>query len=151
MAQLIRNLDEQRIDSKFNIPFFSGTLIIAIVLGIFAGYLLSMTKGTKIVANATSTSTTDTGTKTDSAEAAGVPDSKMFQDKAEGLVKEGGIEGEGSFHLEREGGKTQWAYLTSTTVDMGPFVGKKVEVWGKTYQGEKAGWLMEVGFIKVIK
>ncbi|MBI1864064.1 hypothetical protein HYS03_02545, partial [Candidatus Woesebacteria bacterium] len=34
----------------------------------------------------------------------GITDEKTFKDSAEGVLKEGGIEGEGMFHLERPGG-----------------------------------------------
>jgi hypothetical protein len=41
-------------------------------------------------------------------------------------------------------------YLTSSTVDLSPFVGKKVRVWGQTFTGQKAGWLMDVGLVEVL-
>ncbi len=66
-------------------------------------------------------------------------------------MREGGIEGEGAFHLERTGGKSQTAYLTSTTVDLEPYIGKKVRVLGKTFAGKKAGWLMDVGYVEVLQ
>ena len=79
---------------------------------------------------------------------AGIKDNKSFKDKAVGILKEGGIDGEGSFHLSRPGGKSQNVYLTSSTVDLSQFLNKKVEVWGKTYSSKKAGWLMDVGYIE---
>ncbi len=82
---------------------------------------------------------------------AGIKDEKRFPDKAEGILKEGGIDGEGSFHLVRPGGESQNVYLTSSTVDLSEFLGKKVRVWGETFKGEKAGWLMDVGYIEVIE
>ncbi len=82
---------------------------------------------------------------------AGIKDLKLFPDSAEGILREGGIDGEGSFHLERPGGKSQYVYLTSSTIDLSQFVGKKVRVWGKTYKAEKAGWLMDVGYLEVLK
>ena len=149
MAQLIRNLEEQPEHETFNFPFLAGTLVMAIVLGIFSGFLLSKTKAATKIASLSGKATTSA--KEDTGKAVGVADEKTFPDKTEGVLQAGGLDGEGSFHLERPGGKTQWAYLTSTTVDMTPFVGKKVRLWGKTYQGEKAGWLMEVGLIKIIQ
>ena len=80
-----------------------------------------------------------------------VKNSSEFPDSAEGILKEGGIDGEGNFHLERPGGPSQNVYLFSNTVDLSEFVGKKVMVQGKTYAAEKAGWLMEVGYIEVIQ
>jgi len=84
------------------------------------------------------------------AQSAGVLDKKTFTDTAEGTLKEGGFEGEGSHHLER-GAKDQTAYLTSSTIDMTPFVGKKVKVWGQTHTSEKVGWFMDVGYIEILK
>ena len=74
---------------------------------------------------------------------------KTFKDSIVGLLKEGGIEGEGNFHLERPGGVSQNVYLTSSTVDLSKYVGKKVKVWGQTFQGQKAGWLMDVGLVEI--
>lgn len=81
----------------------------------------------------------------------GLKDEKTFRDKAEGVLEEGGIEGEGTHHLVRSGGPSQHVYLTSSVVDLDEFVGEKVEVWGETFKAEKAGWLMDVGRIKVLE
>ncbi len=81
----------------------------------------------------------------------GVADKKTFRDQAEGVLKEGGIDGEGSFHLERPGGPSQNVYLTSSTVDLSKYVGKKVRVYGETFAAEKAGWLMDVGLVEIIQ
>lgn len=80
---------------------------------------------------------------------AGIIDKKTFTDTATGVLREGGIEGEGSHHLER-GAKDQTAYLTSSTVDLSSYVGKKVQVWGQTNTAQTAGWLMDVGYVEVI-
>jgi len=77
--------------------------------------------------------------------------SKTFADGATGTVKAGGINGEGTHTLEREGGKTQNAALTSSVVDLDLFVGKKVEVKGETNKSNKAGWLLDVGSIKILE
>ena len=81
---------------------------------------------------------------------AGIADKKTFKDSAEGVLKEGGVDGEGNFHLERPGGESQNVYLTSTTVDLSKYLGKKVRVWGETFKAEKAGWLMDVGLVEVL-
>jgi hypothetical protein len=73
-----------------------------------------------------------------------------LQIRGAGILREGGIEGEGSHHLER-GAKDQTAYLTSSSIDMTPYIGKKVKVWGATNKGQKAGWLMDVGSIEEVK
>jgi hypothetical protein len=80
---------------------------------------------------------------------AGIEDESAFPDSAEGILEEGGIEGEGTHHLVREGGPTKYVYLTSTVIDLESFKGKTVMVWGETISAKHAGWLMDVGKIKV--
>lgn len=82
---------------------------------------------------------------------AGLSDEATFRDSAEGILEEGGIDGEGTHHLTREGGSSQNVYLTSTVIDLQGFAGKKVTVWGETIAAQKAGWLMDVGRIKVVE
>ena len=79
----------------------------------------------------------------------GIADEETFRDSAEGILEAGGINGEGTHHLVREGGESQYVYLTSTVIDLESFVGKKAQVWGETIGAQKAGWLMDVGRIKV--
>lgn len=129
-------------------------VIVAIVAGIGTGYVVGTNKGTTMgsITGGSSSETEGSDISDEKAiDTAGVKDEKIFKDKAEGILLEGGIEGEGAFHLERPGGATQTAYLTSTTVDLSPFVGKKIRVWGKTFQGKKAGWLMDVGYVEVLR
>ena len=114
---------------------------VALVLGVGAGFIPSLfSKGS-------STTSSDK----DSVKTAGIADKKTFKDSAEGTLKEGGIDGEGNFHLERPGGVSQNVYLTSTTVDLSLYVGKKVKVWGETFEAQTAGWLMDVGLVESIK
>jgi hypothetical protein len=80
---------------------------------------------------------------------AGVADESTFRDSAEGVLQEGGINGEGTHHLDRETGEAKYVYLTSTVIDLDKFVGKNVTVWGETIKAKSAGWLMDVGKIKV--
>jgi hypothetical protein len=82
---------------------------------------------------------------------AGIEDEEAFPDTAEGVLEEGGIEGEGTYHLVREGGPSRYVYLTSTVIDIQGFVGKTVKVWGETLSAQSAGWLMDVGRIKVLE
>ena len=124
-----------------NIPpvkFIFILMIIAVVGGAL-GFVLSSLK------NSTSTSKNKKVEKS-----AGIIDKKTFKDKAEGILKEGGIEGEGNFHLERPGGLSQNVYLTSSTVDLMPYIGRKLRVWGQTFTGQKAGWLMDVGLVETL-
>ncbi len=78
----------------------------------------------------------------------GFDDDTAFPDEAEGVVEKGGIQGEGTHHLIREGGETQYVYLTSTVIDLDSFEGKKVQVWGETIAARNAPWLMDVGRVK---
>lgn len=81
----------------------------------------------------------------------GVSDTQAFTDSAEGEVTGGGIDGEGSHHLIREGGESQYVYLTSSIIDLDQFIGREVKVWGQTFEAQKAGWLMDVGRLEIIK
>lgn len=143
-SNLLHDIDQQDTEGNISSQLFMVILIVAVLGGIGAGYVLSKTKPHP---NTTSTSaSTEQTSKT-----AGIADKKTFKDKAEGVLKEGGIEGEGSFHLERPGGESQNVYLTSTTVDLSPYVGKKVRVWGATFNGQHAGWLMDVGLVETLQ
>ncbi len=80
-----------------------------------------------------------------------VADEAVFSDTAKGLLVEGGIKGEGTHHLDRDLGEQKYVYLTSSVIDLQSFVGKKVQVWGETLAAQNAGWLMDVGRVKVIE
>lgn len=80
----------------------------------------------------------------------GSADSNTYKDKAEGKLIEGGIDGEGQYHLERPGGESQNVYMTSSNVDLSLFINRKVRVWGETQKAQKAGWLMDVGRVEVL-
>lgn len=81
----------------------------------------------------------------------GSTDTTVFKDTAAGVLEKGGLDGEGTHKLIREGGPSQTAYLTSSVIDLDQFVGKKVQVWGETFKGQKAGWLMDVGRVKIVE
>jgi len=126
-------------------------LFLVLVLGVLSGFGGSFFSKKSTPAGNEKNSGTESETEVNEQveQKAGVSDKKNFKDSAEGLLKEGGIDGEGFFHLERPGGPSQNVYLTSTTVDLNQYINKKVKVKGETYSAEKAGWLMEVGFIEV--
>jgi hypothetical protein len=123
------------------IPAVIAICIVTVVLGGIGGYM--MVKKSPAMLN------TEKGSSIQTSKSAGVMDKKTFKDSAAGIMKEGGMEGEGNFHLERPGGVSQNAYLTSSTVDLSKYIGKKVKVWGQTFQGQKAGWLMDVGLVEI--
>jgi len=79
----------------------------------------------------------------------GVPDENTFRDDTEGVLIKGGIEGEGSHTLLRPGGVSQNVYLTSSVVDLDQFENQRIRIWGETFKGQKAGWLMDVGRVEI--
>lgn len=122
-------------------------LVITLLLAVGTGFVVAQTQ-----TGGTTASTSADGEKEgEQKESAGILDKETFSDTADGTLREGGIDGEGSFHLERPGGESQNVYLTSSTVDLSEFMGKKVTVWGQTFDSEKAGWLMDVGYIELKK
>lgn len=74
-----------------------------------------------------------------------------FKDSATGSIEKGSINGVGTHILNREGGATQRASLTSSVVDLDLFVGRKVEVKGETNASKQTSWLLDVGSVKVIE
>lgn len=82
----------------------------------------------------------------------GVKDASTFKDTATGkiIANDGKITTEGTYILTR-GDVSQNVYLTSSVVDLSKYEGKRVQVWGETFAGQKAGWLMDVGRIKVVQ
>lgn len=74
---------------------------------------------------------------------------KTFKDSATGTIEKGGVNGEGTHTLAREGGVSQRAALTSSVLDLDLFVGKKVEIKGETNGSSKAGWFLDVGVVKI--
>ncbi len=142
------------VEAKTQVSIFPVIIvtIIALIAGIGTGYLIGSGKTPITSQESVSVEDKDLGISDEKpVQTAGIKNEKTFTDKAEGILQEGGIEGEGTFHLERPGGPSQTAYLTSTTVDLSPFIGKKIRVLGKTFQGKKAGWLMDVGYVEVLQ
>jgi len=82
---------------------------------------------------------------------AGMLDPNTKYDTATGNLKDGGIKGEGTEHLEGDNGPSHFVYLTSSVVDLSGFVGKKVQVWGLTEASKYAPWLMDVAKIQVVQ
>lgn len=81
----------------------------------------------------------------------GVKDASTFRDTATGnlIENDGKLTNEGT-HILTRGDASQNVYLTSSVVDLAKYVGKKVQIWGETFKGQKAGWLMDVGRIKTV-
>lgn len=145
---MLHSMNKPMVSTSLSTPIVIVIIVVALILGGATGFGINYFMNGK----ALSSTTTEDKNSTDGAKnSAGILDEKAFPDEAQGTLREGGFEGEGSFHLERPGGKDQTAYLTSTAVDLSKFVGKKVKVRGQTFEAEKAGWLMDVGYIEVIQ
>lgn len=122
-----------------------GVYITLIFLGIGTGFLMTRNKQ---ISNP-QTNETPKMVKTDKVE--GMSDTKNFKDSAEGVMEKGGINGEGTHKLVRDGGPSQTAYLVSSVIDLDTYVGKKVKVWGETFAAKKASWLMDVGKVEILE
>lgn len=127
------------------------TWLVIVVLGVATGWFLS--SGATLPGRGGSKAPKGVAAPgaEDAAGEAGLADESTFRDSAEGKLERGGINGEGTHHLVREGGESKYVYLTSTVIDLDSFAGKEVQVWGETISGQQAGWLMDVGKIKVVK
>ena len=144
---LIHNFNSDSIKSAFT-PKIIGILTVVVIVGIISGYFVSQF-------GSFSTRNVNTGVITNGSSVAsgtilGSHDTSTFKDMAQGTLKEGGIDGEGAFHLVRPGGDSQNVYLTSSSVDLSKFVGRSIKVWGATQTAQHAGWLMDVGRIQVL-
>lgn len=122
-------------------------LIIALIMGGMTGYVLSNNKGNS--GNTLKSGAID-ASKAAKGAVVGSNDTKIFKDIAIGTLENGGINGEGQFHLVRPGGNSQNVYVTSSSVDLSKFVNKKIKIWGETQKAQYAGWLMDVGRVEVL-
>jgi len=135
--------EEKKIPKKTILIILAFILVLA---GIGTGYLLSgRSVGQSQVLRSVNQEEVKPGV------IVGVVDEQSFKDSAEGKLEKGGVDGEGSHHLVRPGGDSQNVYLTSSIVELDKFVGRKVKVWGQTFSAQKAGWLMDVGKLKVLE
>jgi hypothetical protein len=123
-------------------------LVIALIVGVASGYVLSGRKGD---IGSTLTSGAVDSSKISKGTIVGSNDTATFKDITSGTLANGGIDGEGQFHLVRPGGDSQNVYLTSSSVDLSKFVNKKIKVWGQTQTAQYAGWLMDVGRVEVLE
>lgn len=161
----IPNLSTEKPKQPTEVSFSTVAITIVLVLAIATGFWTSrffpLGKTTSITKSGTSETTSDSGQllstdKISSSEEIKVGQvygnsQKVFKDTATGVVEKGSINGEGTHILNREGGLSQRASLTSSTVDLDLFVGKKVEVKGETNASNKTSWLLDVGSLKVLE
>ena len=155
----IPNLANQLPVTKPSLPLFSTSVLIGIlVVSVISGFWLS-----RLVPQTTSVQKTPVAStikvSTDSIKSADElkvgtvygNTEKAFKDTASGTLEKGSINGEGTHILNRAGGVTQRASLTSSAVDLDLFVGKNVEVKGETNASNKTSWLLDVGNIKILE
>ena len=131
--------------NKGTLLLAAGSLLV-VLCGVVTGWLLS---GGSLANGGDSKDVAPGAERTETE--AGITDEELFPDSAEGMLEEEGINGEGTHHLVRDGGPSKYLYLTSTVIDLQAFIGKNVMVWGETLSGQQAGWLMDVGKIKVVE
>lgn len=127
--------------------------VLIVVFGVFSGWgLTKVTKdGPEGLSPGSGEAKTISGSeKIKVGQTYGVEDN-VFSDNAVGVIEADGTDGEGTHKLVREGGESQTAFLTSSSLDLDLFNNRKVEVWGETFAGQKAGWLIDVGKIKVLE
>jgi len=123
--------------------------VVAILAGSATGYGVYRLRAKSVDDSPTATQQV-AGDIVNNGDVFGIKDDQTFKDSAEGYLEAGGVDGEGSHSLLREGGESQTVYLTSSITDLDKLVGMKVKVWGETFKGQKAGWLMDVGRVQVI-
>lgn len=145
-SSLVKKIDPQKKGNPMKMIIIAVVIILA---GIGSGYGLNMFTSGSAAGIKSTTEIQEEGIK--EGDVVGVSDDKSFKDNVEGVLEKGGVDGEGSHSLLREGGPSQTVYLTSSVVDLELFVGHRVEVWGETFAAQKAGWLMDVGRVKVLK
>ena len=144
---LVKDFNKGDVNSTFT-PKIIALLVLVVVFGIVSGYFISGGNKTQV-----STTGSDGILNLSSAPkgtVVGSNDTTTFKDIASGNLKAGGIDGEGAYHLERPGGESQNVYLTSSSVDLSKFIGRKIKVWGQTQKAQHAGWLMDVGRVEVL-
>ena len=140
---------------KFNLKeiLFPVGIILAIIIagGVTGYFLVNRGQGSMMVATQSKQLTGGAETVQTSTEV-GIKDEKAFKDTSQGkiVINDNKDITEGSHKLLRPGGASQTAYLTSSVLDLNQFLGKCVQIWGETFAGQKAGWLMDVGRIKIL-
>lgn len=127
------------------------TYVAVLLVGLGSGYLLKNKTGSAVRSDGPviARNVPEAGLK--EGDIIGMQDVNTFKDSSTGVLQKGGVDGEGSHHLLRPGGVSQTVYLTSSVIDLDEFEGHQITVWGETFKGQRAGWLMDVGRVKVEK
>ncbi len=143
----MHNFNDKNSKNPFSLKYVI-VLVVIIGLGFGSGFILSKISPNLIQDNALPSPVGKNAIE--KGKTYGSNDTSTFKDSTEGVLKEGGIEGEGQYHLVRPGGDSQNVYVTSSLVDLSLFLNKKIKVWGETQTAQKAGWLMDVGRVEVL-
>ncbi len=128
------------------------SLVVALALGFGAGFVVKGLTGKQVGRSDSAIvarNVPEAGLK--EGDIIGEQNAKEFKDSTTGVLQKGGLDGEGSHTLLRPGGVSKNVYLTSSVIDLDEFVGHQITVWGETFKGQKAGWLMDVGRVRVEK
>lgn len=137
-----------KMTNKFILPV---SFILVIGLGVYSGALLKTSQASKKTISPSlsgiQAEIPQSGIK--AGDIFGSADEKAFNTSATGVLDKGGLNGEGTHKLLRPGGISQTVYLTSSVIDLDSLVGHQVTIWGETFKGQKAGWLMDVGRAKI--
>ncbi len=144
-------MSETMTNESFFTPVRIISLVVVLLLGLGTGYLIKNKVGgaTRGDGPVIARNVPEAGLK--EGDIIGEQSAKEFKDSVTGVLQKGGLDGEGSHKLLRPGGVSQTVYLTSSIIDLDEFVGHQITVWGETFKGQKAGWLMDVGRVKVEK
>ena len=138
---------DPQVSSKKPKPIIIGFFALALVLGIFTGAMIRNLTTSSPGKNLRGVDIDESSLQV--GDTFGVDDDDLFPDTVTGYLEKGGINGEGTHSLLRSGGVSQTVYLTSSIVDLDEFVGHQVTIWGETFAGQKAGWLMDVGRVQI--
>ncbi|TSC88161.1 MAG: Uncharacterized protein G01um101416_184 [Microgenomates group bacterium Gr01-1014_16] len=122
-----------------------GGAIAVVISGAVVGFILTKIPG--LGKNVKGSSATIVNTATE----VGSTDTQTFRDSAQGTLESGGLNGEGTHKLIRDGGPSQTVYIISSIVDLEQYAGSKVQVWGETIKAQRAPWLMDVGRLKILE
>ena len=127
-----------------------GIALAVVLLGVGTGWVVAKVGNNSDVNSTNSSVSIEDENLADNE--AGISDESRFEENTpEGILVEGGLDGEGTHHLDRGAGPDKMVYITSSVINLDSFVGKKVKVWGNTMAAQEAPWLMDVGKIKIIE
>ena len=138
---IMKRFPKGGVKSKGNALIIFGSVFV-VLLGLGTGWFLS---GSKAVTSSGDGMVNEEQKKVETGDGVvELGEAGEEADEAEGQLEEGGVEGEGTYRLERDGGSARTVCLTSTAIDLSGFVGKKVKVWGETISPISCPWLMDV-------